>query len=105
MTFLLLLLRTIGKITNGLGVLGIIAIAVYDDFYAPVTWTAAIICLVLGIILGATQWAIDVPPRMFWLRSKSELLETRIGCALGYGQICFNIPLAIYFINFIVDYI
>lgn len=105
MKFLMLLLRTTGPIVNLLGVLGICAIAVYNDFQAPLTWTTAIIGLIIGIILGASQWAVDVPPRWFWSKSQSELLETRIGSAIGYGLICFNLPLAIYFIKFMVEYI
>ena len=105
MTFLMLLLRTIGPITGFLGIMGFFSIALYNDFHAPLTWIASVICLVIGLVLGASQWAVDVPPRWFWSKSKSDLLETRIGTTIGYGLICFNLPLAIYFVLFLVDYV
>ena len=104
MTFLMLVLRTLGPFITTLGVLGFFSIAVYSEFSAPMVWTISAITGVLGIILGASHWGVDVPPRWFWSKSKSELLETRIGAAFNYGLICFNVPLAVYFVTFLIDY-
>lgn len=103
MTFLFLILRTLGPIINFLGIMGFGCMGMYEDFDNPGMWIVGGICGVLGIILGASQWAIDVPPRWFWSKSQSELLETRIGSAIGYGLVCFNIPFAIYFITYLVE--
>lgn len=50
------------------------------------------VCAVIGIILGFTGWAEDVPPRLFWVRSRMELLDSKIGYALTFGVQFFLLP-------------
>ena len=45
-----------------------------------------------GFVLGFTNWALDVPPRFFWTKSRVELFDNRVGNALGYAVIFFFLP-------------
>ena len=53
------------------------------------------ICAVIGIILGFTGWAEDVAPRMFWVKSRLELMDSKVGYALTLGIQMFFLPAAI----------
>ncbi|MBQ3750069.1 MAG: hypothetical protein II865_02025 [Bacteroidales bacterium] len=46
----------------------------------------------VGFILGFTNWALDVPPKFFWTKSRVQLLDNRVGNALGYAVIFFLLP-------------
>ena len=35
-----------------------------------------------GFILGFTNWALDVPPKFFWTKSRVQLFDNRVGNAL-----------------------
>ncbi|MDD6184391.1 MAG: hypothetical protein PUB29_02045 [Bacteroidales bacterium] len=35
-----------------------------------------------GFILGFTNWALDVPPKFFWTKSRVQLFDNRVGDAL-----------------------
>lgn len=48
-----------------------------------------------GIVLGFTGWAEDVAPRMFWIKSRVELLDNQIGYALTLGFQFFCLGMAI----------
>ncbi|MBR3572242.1 MAG: hypothetical protein IKN99_03225 [Bacteroidales bacterium] len=45
-----------------------------------------------GFILGFTNWALDVPPKFFWTKSRVQLFDNRVGNALGYAVILFLLP-------------
>lgn len=62
------------------------------------------ICGVIGIILGFTGWAEDVAPRMFWIKSKTELLDNKIGYALSMGVQMFLLPAGIAFIVWCINW-
>lgn len=60
---------------------------------------------ILGIILGCTGWAEDVPPRMFWVKSRIDLLDTKFGYALTLGLGHFLLPAAIICVIEMVKYV
>ena len=35
-----------------------------------------------GFILGFTNWALDVPPKFFWTKSRVQLFDNRVGNTL-----------------------
>jgi len=35
-----------------------------------------------GLILGFTNWALDVPQKFFWTKSRVQLFDNRVGNAL-----------------------
>ena len=43
----------------------------------------------VGFILGFTNWVLDVPPKFFRTKSRVQLLDNRVGNALGYAVILF----------------
>ena len=45
-----------------------------------------------GFVLGFTNWALDVPPKFFWTKSRVQLFDNRMGNALGYAVIFFLLP-------------
>ena len=45
-----------------------------------------------GFILGFTNWALDVPPKFFWTKSRVQLFDNRVGNAFGYAVIFFLLP-------------
>ena len=55
------------------------------------------VCALGGIILGCTGWAEEVAPRMFWVRSRVELFDSKFGYALTMGIQMFFLPSAIVF--------
>lgn len=57
------------------------------------------VCSVVGLIVGFTGWAEEVPPRWFWTMSNVDLLDNRIGRALQYAGQFFWIPAGICCIN------
>jgi hypothetical protein len=48
-------------------------------------------------------WKYEVPPRWFWIKSKTGLFENYVGSAFGYGFKFAFIPFAILGIMVIVD--
>ncbi|MBQ9474030.1 MAG: hypothetical protein IJU81_06435 [Bacteroidales bacterium] len=60
-----------------------------------VTWILGGICAVVGIVIGFTGWAEDVPPRFFWVSSNVDILDNQIGYALKLGIQFFFLPAAI----------
>ena len=58
---------------------------------------------VLGLIVGWSAWGQEVPPRWFWVKSKLELFDNRIGSAFGYAVQFFMIPFGITFIVEIIN--
>ena len=50
------------------------------------------ICAIIGIIIGFTGWVEEVPPRMFWVSSRVELFDSKIGYALTLGIQFFFLP-------------
>ena len=51
------------------------------------------VLLLAGFILGFTNWALDVPRKFFQTKSRVQLLDNRVGNALGYAAIFFLVPL------------
>ena len=60
-------------------------------------------CFIVGFIFGLVAWKYEVPPRWFWIKSKTGLFENYVGSAFGYGFKFAFIPFAILGIMVIVD--
>lgn len=50
------------------------------------------VLLLVGFILSFTNWALDVPPKFFWTKSRVQLFDNRVGNTLGYAIIFFLVP-------------
>ena len=50
---------------------------------------------VIGLIVGIVGWADTVPPRWFWIKSRTELAGSRVMTAIGYTIQFFFIPACI----------
>jgi len=92
-------------------IIGIAAIAYWggkmlDEINGGMSVTTTIYlgvaCAVVGLIIGFTGWAEEVPPRWFWTMSEVDLLDNRIGNALQYAGQFFWIPAGICGINFLL---
>ncbi len=46
----------------------------------------------LGLIIGIVGWGDMVPPRWFWIKSRTDLAGSRIGTAISYAIQFFFIP-------------
>ena len=58
----------------------------------PYVYIIAGVLSLAGFILGFTNWALDIPPRFFWTKSRVELFDNRVGNAFGYAVIFFFLP-------------
>lgn len=85
--------KIIGPIVFFVGLAGL----VLDD--SPIDCSLACIlgaiCTVAGIVIGFTGWAEQVPPRMFWVKGKVDLLDNKVGYALALGVQMFFLPAAV----------
>ncbi len=59
---------------------------------------------VIGIIIGFTGWAEEVPPRWFWIKSNVDLLASRVSNAISLGIQFFFIPAAAVLIVSLIFY-
>lgn len=58
----------------------------------PYVYIIAGVLALVGFIIGFTNWALDVPPKFFWTKSRVELFDNRVGNAFGYAIIFFLTP-------------
>lgn len=49
----------------------------------------------LGFIFGIFCWKENVAPRMFWVKSRTELFDSRVKSAFGYMFSFFNCACAV----------
>ena len=93
MTVLLWILQKIAPITNIVGILVLLSgIGYGDPVIEPYVYIIAGALALAGFILGFTNWALDVPPKFFWTKSRVELFDNRVGNAFGYAVIFFRLP-------------
>ena len=93
MTALLWFLQKIAHITNLVGLLVLLSEIAYGDIgIGTHVYALAGGFALAGFILGFTNWALDVPPKFFWTKSRVQLFDKRVGNALGYAVIFFLLP-------------
>lgn len=99
MTIYLWICKIIGPVVLFLGTAGLYFHLDNQIPHPILSMTAMLIIggilAIFGIILGFTGWAEDVAPRMFWVKSKVELLDNKFGYALSLGLMHFLLPAAI----------
>jgi len=89
------------KISPILTILG--ALVLFGDGFIGYEFVVGAVLAVLGLIVGWFAWSQDVPPRWFWVKSKLELFDNRIGSAFGYAVQFFMIPFGVTGIIAIID--
>jgi hypothetical protein len=89
------------KISPILTVIG--ALVLFGDGYKGYEFIVGAVLAVFGLIVGWSTWGQEVPPRWFWVKSKLELFDNRVGNAFSYALQFFLIPFAITGIIAIVD--
>ena len=89
------------KISPILTVIG--ALVLFGDGYKGYEFIVGAVLAVFGLIVGWSTWGREVPPRWFWVKSKLELFDNRVGNAFSYALQFFLIPFAITGIIAIVD--
>lgn len=89
------------KISPILTILG--ALVLFGDGFEGYEFIVGTVLAVLGLIVGWSTWGQEVPPRWFWVKSKLELFDNRIGSAFGYAVQFFLIPFAVTGIIAIID--
>ena len=93
MTVLLWLIQKIAPITNIVGLLVLLSELAYGDIgIGTHVYVLAGVLALAGFILGFTHWALDVPPKFFWTKSRVQLFDNRMGNVLGYAVIFFLLP-------------
>ena len=93
MIALLWLLQKIAPITNLVGLLMLVSELVHGDIgIGTHVYVIAGVIALAGFVLGFTNWALDVPPKFFWTKSRVQLFDNRVGNALGYAVIFFPLP-------------
>lgn len=93
MTFFFWIIQKIAPVTNIVGILVLLSgIGYGDPVIEPYIFIFAGLLALIGFILGFTNWALDVPPRFFWTKSRVDLFDNRIGNAFGYAVIFFLLP-------------
>ena len=93
MTVFLWILQKIAPITNLVGLFVLLSgIGYGDSKIEPYVYVLAGVLALAGFAIGFTNWALDVPPRFFWTKSRVELFDNRVGNAFGYAIIFFFLP-------------
>ncbi len=104
MTVLLWLIQKIAPITNIVGLLVLLSELAYGDIGIGTHVYALAGGLALaGFILGFTNWALDVPPKFFWTKSRVQLFDNRVGNAFGYAVIFFLLPFFVAVVAVVVE--
>lgn len=99
-TVLAFIINILAPIVNFVGLLGLCACVVYDDFYIL---TVAGIMAVVGLVFGFFAYGLDIPPRWFWSKSTNELFEFSVTAVLGYAVSFAMWPCAVYMVSFMAD--
>ena len=55
-----------------------------------------------GLVLGFTNWALDIPPKLFRPQSRVQLFDNRVCNALGYVVIFFLLPFFMAGVEYVV---
>lgn len=78
------LLQKIAPITNLVGLLVLLSELAYNDIAGRTLYVLAGGLALAGFILDLTNWALDVPPKLFWTQSRVKRggAETRRGASL-----------------------
>ena len=83
MTALLWLIQKIAPITNLVGLLVLLSEIGYGDIgIGTHVYVLAGGLALAGFVLGFTNWALDVPPKFFWSKSRVQLFDNRVDNAL-----------------------
>ena len=103
MTALLWLIQKIASITNLVGLLVLLSEIGFGDIgIGTHVYVLAGGLALAGFILGFTNWALDVPPKLFWTKSRVQLFDNRVGNALGYAIIFFLLPFFVAGVAYVV---
>lgn len=93
------LLNLFSPIVQPLGVLGIIACILYDEYRSlQISGFLAIIGFILGILI----YRLDIPPRWFWAKSENQIFQFSAAAVLGYMWSLAAWPPAVYFVRLIL---
>ena len=93
MTVILWIIQKIAPITNIVSILVLLSEIGYGDIgIASHVYIIAGVLALVGFIIGFTNWALDIPPKFFWTKSRVELFDNRVGNAFGYAIIFFLLP-------------
>ncbi|MCF0210846.1 MAG: hypothetical protein HUK18_06020 [Bacteroidales bacterium] len=82
------------------GIIGLVALSL--GLLDPEVLILCIIAGIIGLVIGFTNWALEVPPRWFWKLSPMQLLSNRFGTALWYGVGMFCLAICIWVILLMV---
>ena len=103
MTALLWLIQKIASITNLVGLLVLLSEIGFGDIgIGTHVYVLAGGLALAGFILGFTNWALDVPPKLFWTKSRVQLFDNRVGNALGHAIIFFLLPFFVAGVAYVV---
>ena len=89
------------KISPILTILG--ALVLFGGGFKGYEFIVGAVLAVFGLIVGWSTWGQEVPPRWFWVKSKLELFDNRVGNAFSYALQFFLIPFGITGIITIVE--
>jgi len=85
----------ITKLTNLLAPIGLIATCFLAAEGEGELFIVPAILAAVGLVYGMFSWRYEVAPRMFWVKSKLELFDNRVGCAIGSALTFFCSTVAI----------
>ena len=100
MVVLAFIINLLAPVVNMLGVLGLCACVIYEDFYILVF--AGTMALV-GLVFGIFAHRMDIAPRWFWSKSRNELFRFSVTAVLGYIGNLAMWPCAIYLLKVVVN--
>lgn len=91
MTALLWIIQKLAPITSIVGLLYLLS-ALANGNIEPYMYILAGALALVGLAIGFTNWALEIPPKFFWTKSRVELFDNRVGNAFGYAVIFFLLP-------------
>ncbi len=100
MVVLAFIINLLAPVVNFLGMLGLCACVIYEDFY--ILGTVGIMAVV-GLVFGIFAYRLDIPPRWTWSKSKNDLFRFSVTAVLGYVGNLAMWPCAIYLLKVVVN--
>ena len=61
------------------------ALVLFSGCFEGYEFIVGAILAAIGLIVGWSAWGREVPPRWFWVKSKLELFDNRVGNAFSYA--------------------
>ena len=100
MLVLIYIINALAPAVNFLGMLGLCACVIEEDFYICAIGLAAAI---VGLFFGLRACKLDIAPRWFWSKSRNNLFKFTVAKVFGYMVSVSMYPFAVYLVIYMCE--